>query len=293
MSIARRRDFLKSAALTAGSLAFAPAARSAAPAGRIRFAAQTNAYPIDPRDFNTFLAAVGKLKDIGFAGFETGFRNVQSQFDSPARARDQIASTGMTFFGVHIFLGGKLYDPETLIAPAALYQKVAEGGKSLGALNLICSGAAAETPQQLHAKVAGLNAAAAFCQTLGLGFAYHNEEPESASRLNELDVLYSETTPAVKFLFDVGHLYNVGGDVVAFIRKHHARIAALHLRDYRDRSQVVLGTGTLPLAAIAQALRQASWSGWVECEEERLDGVKHGDEFMRPAFAALQGAFHQ
>jgi sugar phosphate isomerase/epimerase len=185
-----------------------------------------------------------------------------------------------------------MYDTTTHIAPSSLYEQVARGGKALGARNLIASGAAAQDEQQLKAKVAGLNAAGRYCHEQGMGFAYHNEEPESRSPLNELDVLYTETDPQyVRFLFDVGHKFNVGGDVVAFIRKYHQRILGLHLRDYKNHQQVVLGTGDLPLAGIAQALYEVHWSGWVETEEERLDGVKHGEDYLRPAYMAMRKAF--
>ncbi len=296
MNSSTRRDILKAFGVTAVSTALSqlglPPASAQAARG-IQFGAQTNAYPLDPKNFDTVLAALGKLKAIGYAGFETGYRNVMAQFDAPAAARAQIVQSGLTFFAVHIFLQHQLYDATTLIAPATLYEKVALGAQSLGARNLVCSGAAAENTDQLQSKVAGLNAAAAFCQAHGLGFAYHNEEPESGSTLNELNVLYTETSPNVQFLFDVGHLFNLDGDVVAFLRRHHQRILALHLRDYRDHKQVVLGTGTLPLAEIARTLQSLHWTGWVECEEERLDGVKHGDEYLRPSFAALKEAFTQ
>jgi inosose dehydratase len=292
MTLNTRRRVLKAIGTsTVAALAsrFAPAQRRVS---GVYFGAQTNAYPIDPKNFGSVLSALDKLKAIGYEGFETGYRNVMPQFALPADARAKIAATGLTFFGIHIFLQRAMYDTTTLVAPASLYEQVAKGGKSLGALNLVCSGAAAESMDQLNAKIAGLNVAGKFCQALELGFAYHNEEPESGSKLNELDILYTETDPAaVKFLLDVGHLYNVGGDVVAFIRKHHQRIAALHIRDYKDHKQVVLGTGTLPLLDIAHTLEQLHWRGWVECEEERLDGVKHGDEYLRPAFTALKEAF--
>jgi inosose dehydratase len=290
MSINTRREVLRAFGAVAACAHMRSHAQ--APAAGIHLGAQTNAYPIDPKDFETFLSAIGKLKTIGYQGFETGYRNVMPQFAAPTEARAKIAATGLTFFGIHIFLQHAMYDPTTLIAPPSLYEQVAQGGKSLGALNLVCSGAAAETTGQLNAKIAGLNAAAKFCHDQGIGFAYHNEEPESASKLNELDILYTRTDPAtVRFLLDVGHLYNLDGDVVAFIRKHHDRIVGLHLRDYKDHKQVVLGSGTLPLHDIAHTLEQLHWRGWVECEEERLDGVKHGDEYLSPAFSALKEAF--
>ncbi len=300
MNTRTRREFLGAIGAIAGGgalvscgLSVAQAQESKAASG-IRFGTQTNAYAIDPKNFDTFLAALEKVRAVGFEGFETGFRNVMGQFASPEDARAKIAGTGLTFFGIHIFLPHEMYDTTTLIAPSSLYEKVAEGGRSLGARNLIVSGAAASDTSQLKAKVAGLNAAGSYCKSLGLGFAYHNEEPESGSKLNELEVLTTQTDPqTVKFLFDVGHLFNVGGDVVAFIGKHHERILGLHLRDYKDHQQVVLGTGDLPLAEIARTLERLHWKGWVETEEERLDGIKHGDEYLRPAFAAMKEAFTQ
>jgi inosose dehydratase len=293
-----RRDILKALGIAGGANALAslaaPLAHAVAHSG-IQFGTQTNAYPIDPKNFDTFLAALGKTKAIGFEGFETGFRNVISHADTSEAAqaaKEKIAATGLTFFGIHIFLPHAMYDTATLIAPASLYEKVAQTGKALGARTLICSGAAAESTDQLKSKIEGLNTAGAFAKKLGLAFAYHNEEPESGSKINELDTLYTHTDPdSVGFLFDVGHLFNLDGDVLEFIRKYHQRIIGLHLRDYKDHHQVVLGTGDLPLAQIAQTLERMHWKGWVETEEERLDGVKHGDEYLRPAFAAMKGAF--
>jgi hypothetical protein len=43
------------------------------------------------------------------------------------------------------------------------------------------------------------------------------------------------------FLLDAGHAYRGGADVPAFLRKHHDRIFALHLRDYNNGQQVPLG----------------------------------------------------
>ena len=293
--IRTRRTLLAAMALAAGGTLAArvplPASRGGTVPG-IRLGTQTNAYPIDPKDFATFLAALESVKAIGFEGFETGYRNVEGQFRSPAEARAMIAATGLTFFGIHIFLKHELYDTKTLLAPSSLYEQVALGGRSLGAQTLVLSGAAAADTAQLQAKIAALNRAGSFCKNTGMGLAYHNEEPESGSKIGELDVLYSETDPAsVGFVFDVGHLFNLDGDVVGFLGKHHKRIVGLHLRDYKDHHQVVLGTGSLPLQQIAQTLERLHWQGWVETEEERLDGVKHGEAYLKPAFFAMKGAF--
>ena len=72
----------------------------------------------------------------------------------------------------------------------------------------------------------------------------------------------AETDPAlVSFLLDAGHAYRGGADVPAFLRRHHDRIVALHLRDYSNGKQVPLGQGTFPLAQVAADLEASKMEG--------------------------------
>jgi inosose dehydratase len=146
----------------------------------------------------------------------------------------------------------------------------------------------------LKAKIAGLNQAGAFSKSLGLPLAYHNHWGEFQSKAGEIEALYTQTDPALlSFLLDAGHAYRGGADVPVFIRRHHERIIALHLRDFRDGQQVPLGEGTFPLGEVAATLKQLDWKGWVLNEEEREDGSKQGLTVIEPAFRALQKAFPQ
>lgn len=256
----------------------------------IRFGAQTNAWHVDPNSFDSLLAVLAQVRQVGYAGFETGFANVRQQFPRAAEARQRIASTGLVFFGVHIFLPAERYDPQTKIAPRSLYEEVARDGAALGARHLIFSSVPTSDAEDLLHKAAGLNAAGQFARKLGIALAYHNEKNNEGAR--ELDALYAATDPEyVSFLLDAGHAYLAGIDVPAFLREHHRRIVGIHLRDFRDGKQVPLGQGTFPLAEAAAALKQVNWQGWALNEEEREDGTKAGLKFIEPAFQAMQRAF--
>jgi inosose dehydratase len=292
----RRQLMQKVALLAAGSgLASSSLAYAWAPAKPgIELGAQTNAWGIDPTRFDTFLDVLGQIKKIGYAGFETGFFNLRPQFKSPETARSSIASTGLTFFGIHIAIPFDRDDPATHLPSAALYEEVARGGAALGAQRLIFSAAPAPTTEDLKQKIAALNAAGTFSKSVGLPLAYHNHWWEFQSHVDEIEELYRETDPAlVSFLLDAGHAYRGGADVPAFLRKHHGRIVALHLRDYSNAQQVPLGQGTFPLAQVATTLKSLKWKGWILNEEEREDGSKLGLGVMEPSFAALQKAFPQ
>jgi len=271
---------------------FDAVAQSPKSAAGIQIGAQTNAWAIDPKNFDSFLAVIGQIKQVGYAGFETGFFNLVPEFDAPETARRRIAGTGLTFFGIHIAIPFEKDDPATRLPPAALYERVARGGVALGARHLIFSGAPATTPDELKGKIEALNAAGTFSKSLGLPLAYHNHWWEFQSKVGEIEALYSQTDPTlVWFLLDAGHAYRGGADVPAFLRAHYKRLVGLHLRDYQDGKQVPLGQGSFPLAEVAATLKQLRWKGWVLNEEEREDGTKGGLGVIDPAFKALRGAF--
>jgi inosose dehydratase len=293
-----RREILKGAgALAIGGVfpvvnRFEAFAQGSKVASGIHFGCQTNAWAIAPKNFDSFLAVLDQIKEVGYAGFETGFFNLLPEFDSPEGARRRIAEIGLAFFGIHIAIPFDKDDPATRLPPSSLYEKVARGGVALGAQHLIFSGAPSTTAEELKSKIEALNAAGEFSKSLGLPFAYHNHWWEFQSKIGEIEALYSQTDPAlVSFLLDAGHAYRGGADVPAFLRAHSKRLVGLHLRDYKNGKQVPLGQGSFPLAEVAATLKQLQWKGWLLNEEEREDGTKGGLSVIDPAIKALHGAF--
>ncbi|MDR3751612.1 MAG: sugar phosphate isomerase/epimerase [Terracidiphilus sp.] len=293
-----RREIL--GALAAAAVSGAPAsvlarqlaAQATGHGSAIQLGAQTNAWAIDPKNPDSFFAVLGQIRQLGYAGFETGFFNLIDQFGSPDEARRRIAASGLAFVGIHIAIPFAKCDPETHLPPVSLYERVTHGGKALGAQRLIFSGAPSITVADVDKKIEGLNAAGKFAHSLGLGFAYHNHWWEFQSKVGEVEALYANTDPAaVSFLLDAGHAYRGGADVPAFLRKHSSRIVALHVRDYKDGKQVPLGSGNFPLATVAETLKALKWQGWALNEEEREDGTKGGLTVIEPAYKALRGAF--
>lgn len=292
-----RRQVLQGlGALAAGgvlsSLAL-PSLRAELPPG-IHFGVQLNAFPIDPNRFQSFLDVLGQIKQVGYQGFESSFRNLSPQFAHPDAARRSIEQTGLTFFGIHIFFPDNLYDQATRIAAPSVYEPVARGGAALGAKNLILSGAPCENREQLQRKIQALDAAGRFARTAGLAAAYHNHWWEFRSGIGEIEALYTQTDPGlVHFVLDAGHAYHGGANVPAFIRAHSRRIVGFHLRDFKNDEYVELGTGTFPLREVVATILQIGWKGWVENEEERADHSQGGLKVIAPAYQAMKEAFSQ
>lgn len=278
----------------AATASLSPSAiRAEVPPG-IRFGVQLNAFPIDPSRFQSFLHVLGEVKQVGYQGFESSFRNLSPQFAHPAPARRGIEQTGLTFFGIHIFFLNPQYDQATRIAAPAVYQPVARGGAALGAKHLILSGAPCESREQLKRKIEALNAAGRYARGAGLAAAYHNHWWEFESKIGEIEALYTQTDPElVHFVLDAGHAYHGGANVPAFIRAHSRRIVGFHLRDFKNDEYVELGTGTFPLHEVAATIREIGWRGWVENEEERADHSQAGLKTIEPAYKAMKEAFTQ
>lgn len=270
-----------------------PAIRGEVPPG-IHFGVQLNAFPIDPSRFQTFLDVLGEVRQVGYQGFESSFRNLSPQFAHPAQARRSIEQTGLTFFGIHIFFPNPRYDQATRIAAPSVYEPVARGGAALGAKHLILSGAPCENREQLKHKIEALDAAGRYARSAGLTAAYHNHWWEFESKIGEIEALYTQSDPElVHFVLDAGHAYHGGANVPAFIRAHSRRIVGFHLRDFKDDEYVELGTGTFPLYEVAATIIEIGWKGWVENEEERADHSQTGLKVIAPAYKAMKEAFTQ
>jgi inosose dehydratase len=80
-------------------------------------------------------------------------------------------------------------------------------------------------------------------------------------------------------------------DLAAFFTAHRARLAGLHLRDFKGEQQVPLGQGDVNWAPLAAAIRTSGWDGWVIAEEERADGSKPGAAAAGPARDTLRKLF--
>lgn len=293
-----RREFLSVVGAFAAGASLAPLASSKMFADDrrtypgVHFGVQLNAFPIDPKNFQSFLDTLAQVKQIGYRGFESSFRNVEGEFGDPAPARRRIEQTGLTFFGIHVFFPNPMYDQQTHIAAPSIYEPVARGGAKLGARHLILSGAPCETTEQLKRKIDALDAAGRFARTQGITAAYHNHWWEFESKIGEIDALYTQTDPElVHFVLDAGHAYHGGANLPEFIRQHSKRIIGFHLRDYKNGRLSTLGTGTFPLAQVAATIEKIGWKGWVENEEERENHSQSGAEVMRPAFKAMEEAF--
>ena len=267
------------------TLAIAGALGAATPKPRV--GCQANGFPIKPGDFPGLLAALRKMKELGYTGFECNVRFVEPEFGQVADARKRIEDTGVTFIGAHTSMQ---------LAKADVFPQWVEKLAALGAAAVVMSGAglAADgnfAAEALRAKATALNALGETCRKGGLRLAYHNHNPEFARGNAEMNGLAEGTDRTrVHFVMDAGHAKLGGGDPAAFMRRHSDRIVGCHLKTYRALVQVPLGEGDWDFADLAGAIQEVRWPGWLIVEEG--GGPKPGNtaalapdrEFIRKTF---------
>jgi sugar phosphate isomerase/epimerase len=142
--------------------------------------------------------------------------------------------------------------------------------KALGVSNLSCT---------THLGV--VEKLEALAEGRGMTIGLHNQSPAEPDRITtaeDFERALRGRSSRVKVTLDVGHFAACGGDAVAFIDKHHARIMAVHLKD-RKRGQVgqghvvPFGTGDARIADIVALIAKRGLTFPVFLEYEDLPSV--------------------
>jgi sugar phosphate isomerase/epimerase len=103
--------------------------------------------------------------------------------------------------------------------------------------------------------------------------ALHNHSRISPDEIATPDDLLGARKGAsdyIVFLLDIGHFVAAGFDPLDFIRKHHARIVAIHVKD-RKRDQgpnVPLGQGDTPVKEVLRLIRDNKYPIRADIEYE-------------------------
>jgi sugar phosphate isomerase/epimerase len=138
-----------------------------------------------------------------------------------------------------------------------------------------------------------LNLVEKHAKRLGLNIAIHNHGPEDDYFPNGASVLelVSDMDPCMGLCYDVGHAARTAVDVIDEIEAAGDRLHDIHIKDLADfadkGSQVEVGKGKIPVAAIFQTLKKINYPGVVGLEYEiNANAPQQG---MAESFAYMRG----
>jgi inosose dehydratase len=141
----------------------------------------------------------------------------------------------------------------------------------------------------------------------GVRLAYHHHMGAYVEAAADIDRLMALTAPEVGLLFDTGHLVFGGGDVLAVLDKHIARVCHVHCKDVRPavaqraRNEhwsflqsvlngvfTVPGDGCIDFGAVLRRLRQHGYSGWLVVEAEQDPAVAPSYQYADMGYRHLR-----
>jgi sugar phosphate isomerase/epimerase len=242
-----------------------PLVLSAASPGRLLVGCQCNAWPLKPKDFPALLETLRSAKALEYTGCECNVRFVEDQFPRAAEARKEMEATGVQYIGAHTSMAN---------SKGEAFAKTAAGVAALGAQRIVMSGTGLSPEGKfedaaLKAKAVELERLGKVCQDSGVRMAYHNHNPEFANHNAEIEALAKATSAElVDFLMDAGHGYLGGGNPADFMAKNSQRIFGCHVKTFHGKDeQKPLGEGDFGFEALAVAIKQTAWKGWIISEE--------------------------
>jgi sugar phosphate isomerase/epimerase len=96
-----------------------------------------------------------------------------------------------------------------------------------------------------------------------VGFHGHDStsKPDEFSTAETFARAMKGASPYIGVNLDIGHFVAAGGDPVAYITEHHAKIVTLHIKDRKKDhgANLPFGQGDTPIVAVLQLLRDKHW----------------------------------
>ncbi|ACO81095.1 2-keto-myo-inositol dehydratase [Azotobacter vinelandii CA] len=141
----------------------------------------------------------------------------------------------------------------------------------------------------------------------GLRLAYHHHMGAYVQAPEDIDRMMEVSGEEVGLLFDAGHCYLGGGDPLAVLRKHLARVCHVHCKDVREgvvrlsRNEqwsfpecIVNGTFTVPgdgdidFEPLLDTLLASGYRGWLVVEAEQDPAVAPSHAYAKKGFETLR-----
>src|SRR6201993_2006026 len=263
-----------------------PPSRPRAEGGEIGYGAfeLANKFPAEPQALKTLLAQYDLSLVSGWYSGRLARRSVEEEIASVGPHLDLLAQNGAT-----VMVYGEVAD-SIQGAPQPLYQRPR-----------FFSDAQWET----YAK--RVDEFARYTLSRGVRLAYHHHMGAYVETPADVDQLMSRTSDAVGLLFDAGHITFAGGDPVAVLDRHIARVCHVHCKDVRpaviklarnrnwsfldaviNGAFSVPGDGAVNFPAIIDRLKRHGYCGWLVVEAEQDPVVAPSFEYAQKGYRTLR-----
>lgn len=243
-----------------------------------------NKFPREPQALKALLAQYDLSLVSGWYSGMLARRSVEEEIAAVERHLDLLAQNGAT-----VMVYGEVTD-SIQGAPRPLFQRPRFFSE-----------------RQWDAYAARVDAFARHTRSRGVRLAYHHHMGAYVETPADVDKLMARTSDAVGLLFDAGHITFAGGDPVAELDKHIARVCHVHCKDVRPAvvklarnrnwsfldavlagAFTVPGDGSVDFPAIIARLKQHGYRGWLVVEAEQDPVIAPSYEYAQKGYRTLR-----
>jgi inosose dehydratase len=239
-----------------------------------------NKFPRESSALRSVLAAHGLELVSGWYSGELAHRSVEREIAAVGPHLKLLADNG-----AKVMVYGEVAD-SIQGAPVPLYKRPRFG-----------------RDEQWQAYADRLTAFARHTLAHGVRLAYHHHMGSYIETPADVDRLMALVGDEVGLLFDSGHMSFAGGDAVAMLAKHFARVCHVHCKDVRPHvlrlarnrdwsflesvmngAFTVPGDGAIDFGALLRVLREHRYQGWLVVEAEQ-------DPVVAPSYAYAEKGY--
>jgi len=179
------------------------------------------------------------------------------------------------------YFSGPFHDPAKKAEIMAQAKEKIESLRAFGAVNIVIGPpappAGLSRPEAIARIAPVLDDVGRLARSQGMTIGVHPHLNTVIETPEETDAILERCDPAlVGLALDTGHFHLAGGDVVAVLKNHGARLRYLHFKDavrpfkrpdffpnLRD-----LGTGEIDFPAVMRVLKDLKYTGWINVEQD-------------------------
>ena len=244
-----------------------------------------NKFPREPKALASVLGRHGLACVSGWYSGRLARRSVAEEIAAVGPHLDLLAKTGSTVM---------------------VYGEVADSIQ--GADAPLCQRPRFVRPEQWSAYGERVTAFGRHLLAHGVRLAYHHHMGAYIETPADVDRLMEVTGDEVGLLFDSGHMTFAGGDAVAMLGRHVARVCHVHCKDVRpyvirlarnrnwsflesviNGAFTVPGDGAIDFPALLGILHDHGYRGWLVVEAEQDPAVAPSYEYAEKGFRTLRG----
>ena len=225
--------------------------------------------------FDALLDSLKEIQALGYGGFVTAMRVMQSQSSRVEEVRAQLSEFGLDLIGVR----ATLPKYAELGADRALddFGRVALSARQFGARTVILHSAGLAPdgkfkPEDLDAKAKFFDLCAKRCKEAGVVFVYRTQEAEFQNDAAEITGLIAKTDKNVTYYdWDLARAARAYPDAIGFFRDNPSRTFAM---------EAPFADASFKAHDLAAAVKHTHWISWL------IDAAPGGDSraVMKKAF---------